>query len=294
MRSMTGFGCGTASDGIRSVTIEMRSVNQRYLELNIHMPHVYLAIEDAIRQNIKTSLRRGKVDVYVTVTEIQPEAPQIHVNYAMAEACKTALDSLNERLFPGTKTTMAQLLSLTKDWFSQEPPQIDKDVVWPVFRDALNAAMKGMVYMREKEGTHMLQDIQKRAETMLGFVEQIAARKDVIMELYQTRLEKRIAAVLEKTGHMPEQERLLQEVAIHADKVDFTEEVVRFRSHVVQLKEMLLSEGDIGRKLDFLIQEMNRETNTLGAKSGDMEVTAYVLQLKNEIEKIREQVQNIE
>lgn len=294
MRSMTGFGSSTASDGIRSVTIEMKAVNQRFLELNIRMPHGYLALEDALRRGIKDVLRRGKVDVFVTVTELAPEAPQITVNEAMVGACKDALDRVNAKFFPGATTSLNQLASLTKDWFVEEPPRIDTDAAWPVFQEALQGALAGMVAMRDKEGANIEKDLLARVDTMAGLVEEIASRKEDIMARYQERLEKRILALLEKADRVPDEDRLLQEVAIYADKVDFTEEIVRFRSHVVQLKGLLESAGDVGRKLDFLIQEMNRETNTIGSKANDLDVTEHVLQLKNEIEKIREQVQNIE
>lgn len=294
MRSMTGFGRYTASDGTRSVTIEMRAVNQRFLELNIRMPHGYLALEDGLRGLIKNDLHRGKVDVFVTVVELAPAAPQITVNTALVGACKDALDKINATFFPGTQTTLAQVTALTKDWFAAEPPALDAETAWPVFAEAARGALKSLVAMRDKEGANITCDLQQRAATLQSLVETIAGRKADIMERYQERLEKRILALLEKAQRVPDEDRLVQEVAIYADKVDFTEEIVRFRSHIVQLQGFLTSTGDVGRKLDFLIQEMNRETNTIGSKANDLDVTEAVLQLKNEIEKIREQVQNIE
>ena len=286
MRSMTGFGAGTYSNESLSVTIEMRAVNQRFLELNIRMPHAYLALEDTLRQQIKQVLHRGKVDVFVTVREIAPKEPTISINYAALTACKTALDAVQTKVFDGEKTTLPVIMNLTKDWFSQEPPVIDTKAVWPVFAQALSQSLQEIAAMRQREGENISRDLLQRTESMTAMIDAIASRKEDIVARYQERLEKKILSLLE--------DRLLQEVAIYADKVDFTEEVVRFRSHVVQLKEFLQQEGDIGRKLDFLIQEMNREVNTIGSKAGDMDVTEYVLQLKNEIEKIREQIQNIE
>ena len=294
MRSMTGFGAGTYSNESISVTIEMRAVNQRFLELNIRMPHAYLALEDTLRQQIKKVLHRGKVDVFVTVREIAPQAPVVSVNYAALTACKEALDTVQDKLFNGEKTTLPMIMGLTKDWFSQEPPQIDTDAVWPAFDQALSLSLQEMTAMRQREGDNISRDLLQRADTMTTMSDAIASRKEDILSRYQERLEKRILSLLEKNEKVPDEDRLLQEVAVYADKVDFTEEVVRFRSHVVQLKGFLQQEGDIGRKLDFLIQEMNREVNTIGSKAGDTDVTAYVLQLKNEIEKIREQIQNIE
>lgn len=294
MRSMTGFGTGTYSNELLRITIEMRAVNQRFLELNIRMPHAYLALEDTLRQHIKQVLHRGKVDVFVTVREIAPKAPAISINYAALTACKDALDAVQEKLFQGEKTTLSLIMNLTKDWFSQDPPVIDTEAVWPVFEQALSLSLQEIAAMRQREGENISRDLLQRADTMTAMIDAIAARKEEILSRYQERLEKKILALLKKIEKVPDEDRLLQEVATYADKVDVTEEVVRFRSHVVQLKEFLHQEGDIGRKLDFLVQEMNREVNTIGSKASDMETTEYVLQLKNEIEKIREQIQNIE
>lgn len=294
MRSMTGFGSGTFSDGNVSVTIEMRAVNQRYLELNIRMPHSYLALEDRLRKGIKDVLHRGKVDVFVTVSEINPKAPTVRIDRAALKAVRDAVDEAKQTLFDGNHASLGEVMALTKDWFVQEPPIIDTDTVWPVFSQALKTASEGMIAMREREGAVISTDLLARADKMLTINDAIASRKEQIMLNYQARLEKKILELFEKAGSVPDEERLLQEVAICADKVDFTEEVVRFRSHVLQLKDFLNSTGAVGRKLDFLIQEMNREVNTIGSKAGDLDVTENVLQLKNEIEKIREQVQNIE
>ncbi len=291
---MTGFGRGTYSDGARSVTIEMRAVNQRFLELNIRMPHAYLVMEDALRRSIKEVLHRGKVDVFVTVQELTPQAPQIYIDYAALTACKQALEDIQSRLFGGGQTTLPLVMNLTTDWFSQEPPAIDADAAWPVFAQAAESALAELTAMREREGETIGHDLQNRAAAMLTMIDTIDACRSELAARYQERLEKKILAICEDVQHIPDRERVLQEVAMYADKTDVTEEVVRFRSHVVQLNGFLAQRGDVGRKLDFLIQEMNREVNTIGSKAGDMTVTETVLQLKNEIEKIREQVQNIE
>ena len=289
MRSMTGFGTGTASDGRISVTIEMRSVNQRFLELNIRMPHAYLALEDTIRNGIKEQLHRGKVDVFVTIQDLAPETPRIQIDYASLTACRDALAAAKNKLFDGAPVTLSDIISL-----SQEPPVIDADACRPVFQQSLARSLQGMMTMREREGANIQADLLRRADTMSDIIESIAERRPLIIQQYEERLQKKMTAILEKLQAQPEQDRLLQEVAVYADKVDFTEEVVRFRSHVLQLRGLLEAHGDTGRKLDFLIQEMNRETNTIGSKAQDLQVTEQVLRLKNEIEKIREQVQNIE
>ena len=206
-----------------------------------------------------------------------------------------ALQDVNDRFFEGKAVTLGDVTSLTKDWFVQTPPAIDADASWPPFEAALQGALDSMVAMREREGANISRDLLSRADKMAALVESIASRKEIIVQAYEERLEKKILALMDKVqAAVPDEDRLLQEVAIYSDKVDFTEEVVRFRSHLNQLHAMLQSPGEVGRKLDFLIQEMNRETNTIGSKAGDLAVTEAVLQLKNEIEKIREQVQNIE
>ena len=298
MRSMTGFGSGSGNDGKLAVTIEMRAVNQRFLELNIRMPHAYLALEDRLRSdqwNFKCARNPGKVDVFVTVQDLDPAAPDVRVDHAALGAVKTALQDVNDRFFDGKVVTLGDVTSLTKDWFVQTPPAIDADASWPPFAAALQGALDSMVAMREREGANISRDLLDRADKMAALVESIASRKAVIVQAYEERLEKKILSLMDKAqAAVPDEDRLLQEVAIYSDKVDFTEEVVRFRSHLNQLHTMLQSPGEVGRKLDFLIQEMNRETNTIGSKAGDLAVTEAVLQLKNEIEKIREQVQNIE
>lgn len=294
VRSMTGFGAGTASDGKISVTIEMRAVNQRFLELNIRMPHNYLALEDMLRNEIKQVLHRGKVDVFVTVQEVNPEPPQLLVNDATLGAYCHVLEEVKKKYFPTEGVRFSEVTSLSTDWLVQVPPTIDDDACRPVFIESLHHALDGMVAMRCREGENIEKDLLARTDTMTRLIDGIAARRQPILEAYEERLTKRITSVFEKMDKDPDKSRLMQEVAIYADKADFTEEVVRFRSHVLQLKGLLASDGDIGRKLDFLIQEMNRETNTIGSKTQDMEATELVLQLKNEIEKIREQIQNIE
>ena len=292
---MTGFGSGTGNDGKLSVTLEMRAVNQRFLELNIRMPHAYLALEDRLRSGIKSVLKRGKVDVFVTVQDLDPAAPEIRVDNAALGAARDALQAVNDRFFGGKTVTLGDVTSLTKDWFVQTPPAIDADQAWPPFEAALKMALDNMVAMREREGANISRDLLARADKMAGLVETIAGRKELIVAAYQERLEKKILSLMNQVGAaVPDEDRLLEEVAVYSDKVDFTEEVVRFRSHLNQLHNMLASDGEVGRRLDFLIQEMNREANTMGSKANDLTVTEAVLQLKNEIEKIREQVQNIE
>ena len=240
-------------------------------------------------------MKRGKVDVFVTVQDLAPAAPDIQIDDAALGAVKTALEGAKSRFFDGSPVVLGEVMALTKDWFVQTPPAIDTDASWPPFEEALQGALDSMVAMRLREGANIGRDLLSRAAVLKGLVADIAGRKEAMTAAYQERLEKKIRQLIDKAqASVPDEDRLLQEVAMYSDKVDVTEEVVRFESHLNQLHGMLESDGEVGRKLDFLIQEMNREANTIGSKAGDLSVTESVLQLKNEIEKIREQVQNIE
>ena len=252
-------------------------------------------MEDQLRSGIKGVLKRGKVDVFVTVQDLAPAAPDIQIDDAALGAVKTALEGAKSRFFDGSPVVLGEVMALTKDWFVQTPPAIDTDASWPPFEEALQGALDSMVAMRLREGANIGRDLLSRAAVLKGLVADIAGRKEAMTAAYQERLEKKIRQLIDKAqASVPDEDRLLQEVAMYSDKVDVTEEVVRFESHLNQLHGMLESDGEVGRKLDFLIQEMNREANTIGSKAGDLSVTESVLQLKNEIEKIREQVQNIE
>lgn len=238
MRSMTGFGRGTGNDGKLAVTIEMRAVNQRFLELNIRMPHAYLALEDRLRSGIKAVLKRGKVDVFVTVQDLSPAAPEIHIDDAALGAVKTALEGAKNRFFDGSPVGLGEVMTLTKDWFVQTPPAIDADASWPPFEAALQGALDSMVAMRLREGANIGRDLLSRAAVMKGLVEEIAGRKDAMTAAYQERLEKKIRQLIDKAqASVPDEDRLLQEVAMYSDKVDVTEEVVRFESHLNRLRQ---------------------------------------------------------
>lgn len=175
---MTGFGSGSGNDGKLAVTLEMRAVNQRFLELNIRMPHAYLALEDRLRNGIKAILKRGKVDVFVTVQDLDPAAPDVRVDHAALGAVKTALQDVNDRFFEGKAVTLGDVTSLTKDWFVQTPPAIDADASWPPFEAALQGALDSMVAMREREGANISRDLLSRADKMAALVESIASRKE--------------------------------------------------------------------------------------------------------------------
>ena len=292
MRSMTGFGSGSGNDGKLAVTIEMRAVNQRFLELNIRMPHAYLALEDRLRSGIKAVLKRGKVDVFVTVQDLDPAAPDVRVDDAALGAVKTALQDVNDRFFAGKAVTLGDVTSLTKDWFVQTPPAIDAEASWPPFEAALQGALDSMVAMREREGARLREDMLAKAENIERLVSVVEERSPRTVEEYRSRLEERLREVLAERSI--DEQRLITEAAIFADKTAVDEETVRLRSHIAQFRQLLEEGSPAGRKLDFLIQEFNRESNTIGSKCNDAQLAQVVVELKSEIEKIREQIQNIE
>ena len=294
MRSMTGFGSGTYSDEKISITVEIKAVNQRFAEFNIRIPRTYAALEEGLRRQLKDVIHRGKTDVFVTVTELSKETPAIRIDFAALEAGKQALTEVKGRIFSEGEATFSETSALMSDWFVTEEQPTDTEVVWPKIQAAAAKALTDLTIMREREGKNIELDLSERAAKAEEYINFIDNHRTDLSEAYGQRLHKRIAKLLEETGTNVDESRILQEIAVFADKSDVTEEVVRFKSHVLQLKKLLTETTDVGRSLDFLLQEMNRETNTIGSKIQDLTITDAVLRLKNELEKIREQIQNIE
>lgn len=297
MQSMTGYGRGVATTEQCAVEIEIRTINQRFLEFNIRLPHRYLVWEEQIRKQIKEHISRGKVDVYVTIREGEQENPQVIVHKGLLQAYKEGLEEAQSVGFEQEPIRLQDVMQLSTEWVTIAPrvwSQEEEQLFSSILSDALQEAIQGVLDMRLREGAHLKEDLQKRCERLVQVIDDITARKEHIIKSYKLRLMEKIAAIFANKEYAMDENRILQEVAIHADKVDFTEEVVRFRSHVVQLTKLMTLQKPIGRQVDFLLQEMNREVNTLGSKTTDIDVTAWVMLLKNEIEKIREQIQNIE
>ena len=291
VKSMTGYGRGEAVLNGRSITVEVRSVNNRYLDCSVKLPRLYIFAEDAIKSRVQNSISRGKVDVFVTLDNVQGEQVVISVNQPVADSYYNALTQLKDRY--GLRDDISvSLMSRFPDVLLVEKSQEDVEAVAKDICTVLDLALEDYTAMRQREGEKLASDIRNRAATILQLLGKVEERSPQTVSEYRAKLEARMQEVLSNT--QIEESRLLTEAAIFADKVAVDEETVRLHSHLGQLEEMLASGVPVGRKLDFLIQEFNREANTIGSKCTDLEISRYVVDIKAEIEKIREQVQNVE
>lgn len=291
VKSMTGYGRGEAVKSGRTITVEVRSVNNRYLDCTVKLPRIYVFAEDAIKSRVQSSISRGKVDVFVTIGSSETGDTSVSLNRSMADGYYKALCELRETY--GLRDDLSvSLLSRFPDVFLVEKSQEDLDVVAADLCAVTNLALADFDAMRTREGGKLEEDILGRAKTIEGLTSKVEERAPGIVADYRAKLAAKMAEVLQ--SKQLDESRILTEAAIFADKVAVDEETVRLRSHLSQLSHMLGQGGAVGRKLDFLIQEFNREANTIGSKSNDIETTRWVVDIKAEIEKIREQVQNIE
>ena len=291
---MTGYGRGEAQFEGRTVVVEVRSVNNRYLDCSVKLPRSYIFAEDAIRARVQSVISRGKVDVFVNIANTGGEGLTVTVNEPLAKAYMDALWRLYE-LGSGQRVRMdyyATDLARFPDVLTVEKQEEDQDTLKEQLLAALDLALADFCAMREREGARLQADILGRADRVEELVAQVERRSPETVNDYRARLEAKMAEVLQNT--QIDEGRLLTEAAIFADKVAVDEETVRLRSHLGQLRELMAQDGAVGRKLDFLIQECNREANTIGSKCSDIEIARCVVDIKAEIEKIREQVQNLE
>lgn len=290
-RSMTGYGRGETVLDRRTITVEVRAVNNRYLDCSVKMPRSYIFAEESIKSKVQSNISRGKVDVFVTIDGASADDITVLLNRPVAEGYYTALTELRDT-FELKDDISVSLLSRFLDVFVIQKAPEDLEAVAADILSALELALKDFTVMREREGARLTEDILSRAkniEQLTGLVEEQTPK--TVTE-YRTRMEARMKELLQST--QIEESRILTEAAIFADKVAVDEETVRLRSHLSQLRLLLNQDGPVGRKLDFLIQEFNREANTIGSKCNDIETSRHVIEIKSEIEKIREQVQNIE
>ncbi|BDF70925.1 hypothetical protein CE91St41_18460 [Oscillospiraceae bacterium] len=291
IKSMTGYGRGEAVLNGRTITVELRSVNNRYLDCTVKLPRIYVFAEDAIKARVQQHISRGKVDVFISIGQSEAGDVKISVNKPVADGYYAALCALRDTY--GLRDDISVgLLSRFQDVFLVEKTQEDLEAVSADLCQVLELALADFDAMREREGEKLLQDVRGRADTIAALTAQVEERAPGIVRDYRAKLEAKMAEVLQNT--QLEASRILTEAAIFADKVAVDEELVRLRSHLSQLEHMLSAGGAVGRKLDFLIQEFNREANTIGSKCGDIETARVVVDIKAEIEKIREQIQNIE
>ena len=291
IKSMTGFGRCEVADEKRKFTVELKSVNHRYLDVNIKMPKKLNFFESAIRNLLKEYIERGKVDVYITYEDYTEDNYSLRYNAALAGEYLGYLNAMAEE-FHLENDIRVSTLSRYPDVFVMEEQDIDEKELWSGLEKALRGACEQFVDSRVKEGEALKADLLDKLDAMLSDVDFIEERSPQIMKEYRTRLEEKIQEIL--GDRQIDDARIATEVTIYADKVCVDEETVRLRSHIMTTKDTLLAGGSIGRKLDFIAQEMNREANTILSKANDLEISDTGINLKTDIEKVREQIQNIE
>ena len=291
IKSMPGYGRAVETVNGREFTVELRSVNNRYLDCTVKLPRSLSFAEEAVKQAVKGSVSRGKVDVFITVKSENTDDTKISLNTAVVEGYLAAMRQMVEAY--GVKDDISvSTLSRMNDVFTVEKPEVDEEQLKADLMGVLAQALAGYDAMRCTEGAALDQDLRSRGETILELVAQVEAGNGQTVIDYRTRLENKLKEVLANTNI--DESRILTEAAIFADKVAVDEETVRLRSHLQQMNTMLTAGGAVGRKLDFLLQEMNREANTIGSKCTDVRLARIVVDIKAELEKIREQTQNIE
>ena len=291
IRSMTGYGRAEVLVNGRNILVEIRSVNHRYFEFSCRSPRAYGFVESRLKTYLQGKLSRGKVDVNVSIQTVEGSSASVQVNRELAASYVQALRALEEPL--GLRDDLSlSVISRFSDIFTVNKETEDEDTIWADVLQVADEATGRFVQMRETEGAKMKEDVESRLDFILQAVEQVEARSPKTVEEYRARLYNKMSEVLGNT--QIDEQRILTEAALYAEKIAVSEETVRLRSHVGQFRAILAQGGPVGRKLDFLIQECNRETNTIGSKAQDIEIARIVVDIKSEIEKIREQIQNIE
>ena len=291
IRSMTGYGRGQQTLGGMDITVEIRSVNHRYYEYSSRLPRVYGFLDERLKGYLQKAVSRGKVDVGVWIDTVDAPGSEVVVNHALAEGYLKALHELAQTY--GLRDDVSvNTLSRFPDILTVRKAAEDEEAIWEAVRQVADEALAGFVAMREREGARLREDVLARRQTILRAVEQVEARSPEIVREHMAKVEARMKELL-STATVDEQ-RLLTEAALFADKTATAEETVRLRSHLDQLETLVNASEPVGRKLDFLVQEINRETNTIGSKVQDVELARVVVDVKAEIEKIREQIQNLE
>ena len=293
VKSMTGYGRARETRNGRDITIEVRSVNNRYLDCTVKMPRAYIFAEDAVKAAVQKAASRGKVDVFISVDSLGAEETVVKVNEPLA---KQYIDAMKQLIELGGGYVKSQYkatdLARLPDVLTVTKAEEDLETISADLSAVLEEALKNYCAMREVEGRKLAEDILSRLDTIEAITAKVEERSPQTVAEYREKLTARMKETLQSTTI--DESRILTEAAIFADKVAVDEETVRLRSHLEQLREMLRSDIPVGRKLDFLIQEVNRESNTIGSKCTDLTISKWVVELKAEIEKIREQVQNIE
>ena len=291
INSMTGFGRFEGQINGRTITLEIKSVNHRYMEFSCRVTRGYAFLEDKLKTYISQRVSRGKIDMFVSITEPEDTPTDVVINHNLAAGYINALKELGEKYGVSSNVT-AYDVGRYPDVLTVHKAPEDEDTVWADVQTAVDSALEGFMAMRKAEGERLKADVLSRAETIMQLVSEIEKRSPETLSEYQSRLREKIEELLGSKDY--DEQRIITEVAIFADKIAVDEETVRLRSHFDQLNVYLNEDKPVGRSIDFLIQEMNREANTIGSKVKDAQIAQMVVRIKNEIEKIREQIQNIE
>lgn len=291
LKSMTGYGRAQKILSGRDILVEIRSVNHRYYEYSSRIPRTYNYIDEKLKALLKNSISRGKVDISVSINNIEGRDTEIAINKGVAEGYLNALRSVSAELNVDDDLTLSKLIKLPDIFNVQKTPD-DEEQVWNDVAEVAGEALQKFVAMRETEGEKLRSDILAKARLISEMVSKVEELSPLTVEAYREKLFRKLSEVLESKDI--DQQRIVTEAAIFSEKIAVDEETVRLKSHISQLEEMLDSGEAIGRKLDFIVQEMNRETNTIGSKAQDLNITKIVVDMKAELEKIREQIQNIE
>ncbi len=291
IKSMTGYGRSQMILNGRDILVEIRSVNHRYYEYNSRIPRSYNYIDEKLKVLLKSKISRGKVDVSVSISNIEGRDTEVAINKGVAEGYINALRGVADEFCVADDLTLSNLIRLP-DVFIVQKAVDDEDEVWADVSKVADEALERFVAMRETEGEKMRSDVLAKADFILEMVAKVEELSPQTVENYRERLYRKLSEVLESKDI--DQQRIVTEAAIFSEKIAVDEETVRLRSHISQLRELVNSDETIGRKLDFIVQEMNREVNTIGSKAQDLNITRLVVDMKAELEKIREQIQNIE
>lgn len=288
---MTGYGRGAHIVDGRDLTIELKSVNHRFLDLAFRMPRSFAYLEDALRQQIQSRLARGHVDIFVTYRNLRDDSRTVVVDHALVKGYTAAMDEMAE--LTGLKNDLSlPFLAKMPDVLRVDEAEEDRDALKDLALFCLNDALDELIGMRQKEGARMGADISNRLNNIESMTEKVALRAPAVVEDYRVKLTQRVSEILQEQP--VDIARITQEVAMFCDRVNIDEEIARMHSHLKAMRDALAGTEAMGRRLDFIVQEMNREANTMGSKASDIELVNLVVGLKSEIEKIREQVQNLE
>ena len=289
--SMTGYGRADISSEEFDITVEIRSVNHKFFEFSVRMPRSFGFAEDKLKKLCQSRINRGKVDMFINVADRSQNNVKLEVNHSLAREYVDAVKELGETYGLNSDISAATLLRFP-EVFTVTKASLDEEHVWEMLSEVANRAIDEFLAMRCQEGEKLKEDVLSRMNTILGYVETVEARSPETVVKYRARLEEKMRELL---GDVKiDEQRLITETGIFADRIAVDEETVRLRSHFKQMSNMLSQDGPIGRSLDFLVQEMNRETNTIGSKCQDIDISHIVVAIKSEIEKMREQIQNIE